>query len=160
MSCAVEQSKVCSGKCKRRLPLSSFTRNRARSDGLSHLCRECDRERWQSWYVRNRERHQENRRRFEARNPEYVAEKLRRRQERIASAPGGVFDPKRSEYQARVALYGGRCAYCRKRPAAVLDHAIPVARGGSNWPANIYPACVPCNSSKGARTLLEWRRRQ
>jgi hypothetical protein len=31
-----------------------------------------------------------------------------------------------------------------------LDHVIPRARGGSNRPSNLVPACVPCNKAKRA----------
>lgn len=30
-----------------------------------------------------------------------------------------------------------------------FDHRVPVARGGTGWPANLVPSCVSCNSKKG-----------
>ncbi|MFG1833848.1 HNH endonuclease [Micromonospora chersina] len=33
----------------------------------------------------------------------------------------------------------------------VLDHVKPLAKGGSGWPANLRPACNPCNLRKSAR---------
>lgn len=33
--------------------------------------------------------------------------------------------------------------------AAVLDHVIPLARGGTHEPANVRTACFLCNSIKG-----------
>lgn len=56
---------------------------------------------------------------------------------------------------ARVAYYGHRCAYCGG-PYESVDHVIPLARGGSNWPANLRPACAFCNSSKADKLLSEW----
>src|SRR5579863_639236 len=53
---------------------------------------------------------------------------------------------------ARVAFYGGRCAYCGA-PYTDLDHAIPIAQGGSNWPANLRPACKHCNVHKWGSSL-------
>lgn len=66
------------------------------------------------------------------------------------------------------------CAYCpapllidRTGPArflvdglrvAHLDHEEPLARGGPHTPENLFPACRPCNLSKGARTVDEWAR--
>jgi 5-methylcytosine-specific restriction endonuclease McrA len=50
---------------------------------------------------------------------------------------------------ARWDLWGGLCWLCGKE-ANGLDHVKPLAKGGSNWPANIRPACGSCNSSKGA----------
>jgi hypothetical protein len=38
------------------------------------------------------------------------------------------------------------------------DHLLPTSRGGGNDPENLVNACRPCNSSKGGRTLDEFRR--
>lgn len=55
-----------------------------------------------------------------------------------------------AQVAARWAYYGHRCWMCGD-PATQTDHVIALARGGSNWPANLRPACGPCNSAKGAR---------
>ncbi len=55
-----------------------------------------------------------------------------------------------------------RCAYCGREfepHELVPEHRVPLARGGRNCIANLYPACSHCNSQKGARTdaeYLEW----
>lgn len=52
---------------------------------------------------------------------------------------------------------GNVCAYCGDRNGPFhLDHIFPVSRGGTNDPENLTPACVPCNMSKRALTILEW----
>jgi 5-methylcytosine-specific restriction endonuclease McrA len=68
------------------------------------------------------------------------------------------------QLQARINLYGRRCylpwcGHCdwdalpsRNR---TIDHVIPVSRGGSNWPANLRPACQSCNSIKKAKSLAD-----
>jgi 5-methylcytosine-specific restriction endonuclease McrA len=49
------------------------------------------------------------------------------------------------------------CLYCRAEDAPlVLDHAVPVSRGGSNHPLNLIPACVTCNAEKGSKTFAEY----
>ena len=55
------------------------------------------------------------------------------------------------------ALYdmGGGCAYCGA-PAEHVDHATPLARGGSGGPENLVLACATCNCSKGTQTVLEF----
>lgn len=84
-----------------------------------------------------------------------VVHKRQRRHERLKNAPGGPYDPIR--YVDRVEYYGFQCAYCTVEPATTLDHCIPVSRGGSNWPANIRPACASCNTEKGSLLLMkEW----
>jgi hypothetical protein len=56
----------------------------------------------------------------------------------------------REAIQARLDFYGGLCWICRTAPAQAMDHVKPLAAGGSNWPANLRPACTSCNSRKGA----------
>jgi hypothetical protein len=36
------------------------------------------------------------------------------------------------------------------------DHKVPRARGGPDVPANLVPACIRCNSAKGARPYLDF----
>jgi hypothetical protein len=54
----------------------------------------------------------------------------------------------------RVAYYGWRCKWCGKELTDLTltkDHIVPVSKGGTDWPANLAPACQPCNSGKCAR---------
>ena len=52
---------------------------------------------------------------------------------------------------------GRRCAYCGDKEGPFdFDHLFPVSKGGLNSDSNIVLACVPCNRSKGAKTLKEW----
>lgn len=49
------------------------------------------------------------------------------------------------------------CLYCKAHNTPlVLDHRVPVSKGGSNHPLNLVPACAPCNGSKGSKTVEEW----
>jgi len=64
-----------------------------------------------------------------------------------------------AQWFARVEYFGWRCRYCKVMltPGTLArDHAIPLSRGGSNWPSNLVPACGDCNASKGTRTLREF----
>ncbi len=84
-----------------------------------------------------------------------------RRRLREENAPGGAFEANRQKgaYQPRIDLYFGMCAYCEIRPYKELDHAIPLARGGTNWPSNLYPACMHRDCSKGKVSKIlhkEW----
>jgi hypothetical protein len=51
---------------------------------------------------------------------------------------------------------GYRCVYCESTMRLVLDHVIPLSRGGSNDASNLVACCEPCNSEKGALTPDEW----
>lgn len=48
------------------------------------------------------------------------------------------------------------CWYCGE-PAFGWDHIQPKSRGGTECPANLVEACQSCNSTKGTKTLEEYR---
>lgn len=55
----------------------------------------------------------------------------------------------------RVVLLRDPCAYCGGEAEAV-DHIEPRSAGGKNVSENTIAACKPCNSSKGAKSLLHF----
>jgi hypothetical protein len=77
---------------------------------------------------------------------------IRNREARKIGAAGTCSE---EQAAARWAMYGGRCWMCGGT-ATDDDHVKPLStrrmprgsKGGSNWPANIRPACGPCNSRK------------
>ena len=48
------------------------------------------------------------------------------------------------------------CHYCGACGNTTIDHVVPISKGGAHSIENIVPACQPCNSSKGAKSLDEW----
>jgi len=63
------------------------------------------------------------------------------------------------QWEAILQAFFFACAYCGDdRGALVMDHVIPIARGGGTTRENIVPACGYCNGSKGAKTIEEWCR--
>lgn len=54
-------------------------------------------------------------------------------------------------------LFAGKCGYCRVAIGDTLDHILPLFRGGTNDKNNLLMACRSCNSSKGAKTIGEWK---
>lgn len=106
-----------------------------------------------SHYEANRERILARCREYRESNRDKVrllkkADKARRRSREVNAA--GTASPE--QIRARVAYYGHQCWMCRA-PWEALDHVIPLSRGGSNWPANLRPACAPCNGRKWAHKL-------
>lgn len=63
--------------------------------------------------------------------------------------------------ELRVAVFardGNACRYCGAADVRLeCDHVVPLSRGGKSVIWNLVTACVPCNRSKGAKTLDEWR---
>lgn len=54
---------------------------------------------------------------------------------------------------------GNRCAYCRcdlRKSGDVVDHKLPLSRGGRSDASNIHLTCPTCNAEKGARTHHEF----
>ena len=51
----------------------------------------------------------------------------------------------------------GVCSYCLcPCDAPVLEHVLPISRGGTNALYNLVMACQRCNNSKGGKTPLEF----
>lgn len=48
---------------------------------------------------------------------------------------------------------GFRCHYCGARDDLQIDHVVPLAKGGTNDPANLVPACMDCNYGKRDRLV-------
>ena len=52
------------------------------------------------------------------------------------------------------------CTYCGHRGTSTtleVDHKLPIARGGTDDPANLVTACWSCNRAKGTMTASEFR---
>lgn len=83
-----------------------------------------------------------------------------KRRVRERQNPGSVGVSVR-DWMKLVRRYRSCCAYCGKfveRP--VIEHVIPLARGGRHAIGNVLPACPECNSSKHASFIMEWRKRR
>lgn len=96
--------------------------------------------------------------RWRAKNDEkakaaYRRDRHRRRSMELGAA--GVFTEE--QWQARLAYFGWCCWVCgcdwKELPSfyKTIDHIIPLSKGGSNWPANLRPACKSCNSIRKAK---------
>jgi 5-methylcytosine-specific restriction endonuclease McrA len=122
------------------------------------------------WWWDNREREIQRSLEYQRQNPERVREikrryeqtergqlarvlNLWRRRARIKNAPGTASI---DDVKARWDFYGRLCYLCGAT-ATEIDHVIPIARGGSNWPSNLRPACGPCNRKKSMKPLNRTR---
>jgi 5-methylcytosine-specific restriction endonuclease McrA len=108
-------------------------------------------------YHANIERHKQKGREWVKNNPEKHRAKGHRRRARMAKAEG-YFTPE--QLRAKFEFWGYRCLYCKFEltpQTAQTEHRKPIARGGSNWIANVAPACAKCNHSKRDKTETEFR---
>lgn len=79
-----------------------------------------------------------------------------KRSQRETNAPG-LSKSQRTKLRDAWIRQGKTCAYCMNATATTIDHVLPLVRGGTNYEGNLTPACKSCNSSKGYRTIIEWR---
>ncbi len=117
---------------------------------------EKERERDRAWRDNNRELARKRHRAWRARNRDVVRAAARqiahRRRARLRA--GAIYrviskDERRLEFA---------CCIACGRPADTTDHLMPVSRGGAHGVGNLAPMCRSCNSSKGAKTITEWRK--
>ena len=52
-------------------------------------------------------------------------------------------------YGQLAAVYGERCANCGERDKLVIDHIMPIAKGGLSERGNLQLLCSSCNGIKG-----------
>lgn len=124
------------------------------------------------WYAKeNKERHRENGRRWALKNRDKTAAYLRKyrkenpekirafrinRRARMMNAEGSHDE---NDIMALYELQKGKCINCQvsfKHSGYHIDHIMPLAKGGSNWPSNLQLLCPSCNSRKSAKDPIQW----
>lgn len=98
--------------------------------------------------------HRESHKKYAALHPERNLVRRQKRRARLKN--NGIFAITNTELKK---LYSLPCFYCNEKGGS-LDHVIPIARGGTHGLGNVVPACMPCNNSKGPKTIMEWRMRR
>ena len=167
-------------KCKKRLPLNSFHRDKTATGGFRAKCKKCRIDRVKDWYQDNidRQRKRANIRRKADPEKERIkeAERYKRdREKRIALATEHSHRRKARKLNTVVEKgisvlslkkkHGTKCHYCEKEmdfkkgvgrkfngDMATIEHLIPLARGGEHTFENTVLACRFCNISRGAKS--------
>lgn len=163
----MEQSKTCS-VCKQIKPLTEFTRRRKTDEERIAACKPCDYARQRKWAANNRAIVNATSKRYHDKNRELVREKQRANkkanpgyfltyvhQRNAMKLGNGIFKVTPKEFLAIKQMV---CIYCKEPDKKItVDHAIPLARGGRHSIGNLVPACMSCNTSKGKKTIMEFR---
>jgi len=161
--------------------------NPDRAKATDRRWREANREKrkaaWRAWADRNREKLRardrnrsrkpdpEARRRtsreWRRRNPEAVREQTRNWRRRNKQRARDQVQRRRALQSAAQTFHlterdlrhlaDAVCLGCGSHADSV-DHITPLSRGGSHGVGNLAPMCRTCNSSKGAKTITEWRK--
>ncbi len=111
--------------------------------------------RTRAWYAANLDRANATSRAWRIANADIVRFNNARRRAREQAAE--TCQVTRQEWLRLVRRYDECCAYCGANELLTQDHVVPLSRGGRHAIGNLLPACGTCNSSKGARLLMEWR---
>jgi len=106
-------------------------------------------------YRRHKEQKMAWRREYRRLHPEMARAEVRCRQARKRGAEGR-YGP--DDILAQGVAQHGKCYWCQAGLGEKyhVDHVIPIALGGSNWPSNLVVACVACNCSKGAKHPMDF----
>lgn len=132
----------------------SENRARAKRYASEHKAEVAERDR--RYYQAHRQERRSYARAWGRGNREVVKARAHRYRARKLSAPGWNYTTA-SLIRQRWEFYGSRCYICGT-PAVATDHVIPLARGGTHWPANLRPICTPCNLAKSAKSLDQFLR--
>ena len=114
---------------------------------------EKDRARGRARYAENPEKDRARCRRWRVANPEACA--LREHRRRARKKANGVFLVTVKE---ACRMLSKPCYLCGVAPSTDLEHIVPIERGGATSVGNLLGACRSCNSSKGTKLLVEYRR--
>src|SRR5690606_30860756 len=155
------------------LRLSAMKKRRSAPGGRERICKRCQ---VTSWYSANREKALRYQRDWRADNPESARQHAkawwdadperardarRRRRARLRDASVERFTASEVFERDRYICYLGGCLTSPDLPSGaplrtVLEHKIPLSRGGEHSRANTATACWQHNAQKGAMTDAEW----
>ena len=124
--------------------------------------RERDRANSRASYARNRaKRLAAKKAQFEAfklagySDPYRLGDRLRKANRRAAPSDGAPLTP--AQWLDICARFNHACAYCSDKPVVLeQDHVVAISQGGAHTASNVVPACKPCNSAKGDKSVDEF----
>lgn len=161
--------KICN-QCRETKALVAFyaTRDVCKVCDSKFAKNECERLR----YAAHREKIRSKQREYYNKNKEAIRDRHKEYYDKNKEAYLGYVNARRARKNNADGIYtkkdvnhlykqqDGRCAnpFCQVSllNGYHVDHNIPLARGGSNWPSNLQLLCQPCNDSKGIKTMEEW----
>lgn len=156
---AYEQSKqwrLANPEKRKEIALRWFYNNQEKANKASREWQEANKERAsenaRKWREANQERANASRKNWERANPEKIT--LKRSIRRLRKSNNGIYEIRPKFIQK---LYASPCAVCSGLEDVQADHVIPLARGGTHSEGNLQPLCRRCNSSKGAKLMVEFR---
>ena len=151
--CLNRKCKACMTKYKR----DWYLRNKKSVQDKQGEYREANKTRLRvadkKWRVANREKDAARVANWAKNNPGRRAESQRRRRARKLGTQVAAIT--QLELEARLAVFGGVCAYCGG-PFEHWDHFKPLELGGPHILSNMRPSCASCNIRKGHIHPYQW----
>lgn len=132
-----EQQKPCA-RCGTVLPFEAFTINIWFDDGMEQDCRDCRSEKRKNYYKQDPERYRAYTQTYRDQQSAQTLEDVDR--QRVIDRDGN-------------ACY--LCGVSMNEDEIILDHVIPLSRGGPHCEDNLRVCCKRCNLRKCARLLEE-----
>jgi 5-methylcytosine-specific restriction endonuclease McrA len=146
---------------------NNVDKERERSKKYLEENKDKERERKLQYYYDNSEDMQAGHKDWAALNPNYSSDYMKQWREDNPGRSSEYVHVRRTRMQNNglykvlkrdlKKLYSSACLYCGSTDRITADHIVPISRGGSHGIGNLAPACWSCNSSKGAKLLVEWR---
>lgn len=157
--------KLCAKKKSIAWSANNKGRRKLQLSQIYALNKEAIKERSKRWRLKNPERRKEIIKKSALaafqRNPEKIRAQQRQwhhnRRARILST-GSI---KKDDVLVLMGLFEFKtCLYCGQssKEALVLDHFVPLSRGGANEIGNILPVCRSCNAKKYNKMPQDWVR--
>jgi hypothetical protein len=132
--------------------LSAYAKKywKANSESMSEKRKEYGRK----YYLKNKKEILEKQSRYKRKRPE--KRRLWEGRRRAQKKSNGVFIVLDKDLRK---LLSNPCFICGAKERIVIDHSVPIARGGRHSIGNFLPLCQPCNLTKHTKLLCEIRYR-
>lgn len=98
-----------------------------------------------------KEQRREERQKYLQKNPNYYLDGNYQRRMRVNQQRFKVSKKEITKLKSQ------SCFYCQSQEKIVIDHVIPLSRGGSHSVGNLVSACQKCNLSKYNKFITEWK---
>lgn len=89
------------------------------------------------------------------RDNDYLKRRARFIRNHVRKATGKKIDFTASHVGRIYSIYDS-CLYCGSKKNLVIDHIVPISRGGETTFDNLALACSRCNDDKCGKLISEW----